>query len=200
MSSSPTANEKNQKPPTPPLVSLISGGGAGGAEDFITYPFEFAKTRVQLGGLPGSLSSAPSSQIHKKPIPDRASHLQSEGLRALYKGCGALVTGSVSKDAVRFLCFDTVKNAFKDRESGALRPWRDMLAGMTAGVVTSVCRHAHEAYQNCFKRRRRPGKTVHLQHPLYQDHYSRRRIQRSVSRFGGDFEAGERDEHQSGDL
>jgi len=41
----------------------------------------------------------------------------------------------VGKNAVRFLCFDTVKNAFKDKESGALRPWRNMLAGMTAGVV-----------------------------------------------------------------
>jgi solute carrier family 25 (mitochondrial citrate transporter), member 1 len=36
------------------------------------------------------------------------------------------------------LCFDTVKNAFKDRESGVLRPWRNMLAGMTAGVVALV--------------------------------------------------------------
>lgn len=40
---------------------------------------------------------------------------------------------------MRFLCFDTVKNAFKDRESGVLRPWRNMLAGMTAGVVALVC-------------------------------------------------------------
>jgi solute carrier family 25 (mitochondrial citrate transporter), member 1 len=32
----------------PPLVSLIAGGTAGGVECAITYPFEFAKTRVQL--------------------------------------------------------------------------------------------------------------------------------------------------------
>jgi solute carrier family 25 citrate transporter 1 len=61
-----------------------------------------------------------------------------EGLRALYKGCGVLVVGSVGKDAVRFLGFDTVKNAFKDRETGTLSPGRNMLAGMSAGVLASM--------------------------------------------------------------
>lgn len=32
-----------------------------------------------------------------------------------------------------------MKNAFKDPETGALTPARNMLAGMTAGVVASVC-------------------------------------------------------------
>jgi solute carrier family 25 citrate transporter 1 len=63
---------------------------------------------------------------------------RNEGLRALYKGCGALVAGSVAKDAVRFLSFDTIKNAFKDRETGTLTPGRNMMAGMTAGVVASI--------------------------------------------------------------
>ncbi|KAJ8609851.1 hypothetical protein MRB53_038890 [Persea americana] len=31
-----------------PLLSLVAGGTAGGIEATITYPFEFAKTRVQL--------------------------------------------------------------------------------------------------------------------------------------------------------
>jgi solute carrier family 25 citrate transporter 1 len=128
--------DKNGKPSTPPLVSLISGGVAGGVEGFLTYPFEFAKTRVQLGRLPGSLQS---SRIPKNPFFIVPHIYKSEGLRALYKGCGALVIGSVGKDAVRFLSFDTVKNVFKDKETGTLTPGRNMLAGMTAGVVASVC-------------------------------------------------------------
>lgn len=59
-------------------------------------------------------------------------------MRALYKGCGVLVVGSVGKDAVRFLGFDSVKNAFKDPETGTLTPVRNMLAGMAAGVVASI--------------------------------------------------------------
>ena len=46
--------------------------------------------------------------------------------------------GSVAKDAVRFLSFDTVKNAFKDPETGTLTTSRNMLAGMSAGAVASI--------------------------------------------------------------
>ncbi|KUJ19390.1 mitochondrial carrier [Mollisia scopiformis] len=119
--------------PTPPLVSLISGGIAGGVEGFLTYPFEFAKTRIQLR------SSSPRSPLPRNPYSIVLTIYRTEGLRALYKGCGALVFGSVGKDAVRFLSFDTVKNAFRDKETGTLTPARNMLAGMTAGVVASVC-------------------------------------------------------------
>ncbi|EKD17572.1 uncharacterized protein L3040_006691 [Drepanopeziza brunnea f. sp. 'multigermtubi'] len=119
----------------PPIVSIVSGGVAGGVEGFLTYPFEFAKTRSQLS------QQLPISPITKKP--SRNPYLlisqiyKAEGLRALYKGCGILVLGSVGKDAVRFLSFDTVKNAFK-QEDGTLTPLRTMLAGMSAGVLASI--------------------------------------------------------------
>jgi solute carrier family 25 citrate transporter 1 len=46
--------------------------------------------------------------------------------------------GSVAKDGIRFLSFDTIKNAFADPETGTLSPLRNMLAGMASGVVASV--------------------------------------------------------------
>ena len=93
---------------------------------------------------------------------------QKEGIKALYKGCGALVVvsdfylksftlkksgiiavsnsqyakkaaqGSVAKDGVRFLFFDQTKESFADPETGTLSPLRNLLAGMTAGVVASI--------------------------------------------------------------
>ncbi|RDL42380.1 Mitochondrial carrier [Venustampulla echinocandica] len=125
------SDKDKQKPPIPPSVSLISGGIAGGVEAVTTYPFEFAKTRAQLRNVPGEKSPRnPFSVITKV--------YRHEGVRALYKGCGALAFGSVGKDAARFLSFDTVKNTFKDPETGALTPMRNMLAGMAAGVVASI--------------------------------------------------------------
>ena len=56
----------------------------------------------------------------------------------MYKGCSALVVGSIAKDGVRFLSYDTIKNAFADPETGTLSPLRNMLAGMSAGVVASI--------------------------------------------------------------
>ena len=116
---------------TPPIVSIISGGIAGGIEGAVTYPFEFAKTRVQLQNEKGY-------RPPRNPYSVVINVYRTEGLRALYKGCGALVAGSVAKDAVRFLSFDTIKNAFKDRETGTLTPGRNMMAGMAAGVVASI--------------------------------------------------------------
>lgn len=52
--------------------------------------------------------------------------------------CFALVMGSIAKDGVRFLSYDTIKNAFVDLETGTLSPLRNMLAGISAGVVASI--------------------------------------------------------------
>lgn len=116
---------------TAPIVSLIAGGVAGGVEAFATYPFEYAKTRAQLRREKGE-------KMPKNPFKIVGQVYRQEGVRALYKGCAALAIGSVGKDAIRFLSFDTVKNTFKDPETGTLSPLRNMLAGMSAGVVASV--------------------------------------------------------------
>jgi solute carrier family 25 citrate transporter 1 len=120
----------NHQTPTPPIISIISGGTAGAIEAAATYPFEFAKTRAQLHD---SLGSKPP----RNPFLIISRVAKTEGIKSLYKGCGALVIGSVGKDAVRFLGFDTVKNAFRDKETGALSPGNNMLAGMSAGVMAS---------------------------------------------------------------
>ncbi|KAF1959345.1 tricarboxylate transport protein, mitochondrial precursor [Byssothecium circinans] len=116
---------------TPPIVSLAAGGVAGGIEAFTSYPMEFARTRVQLGrekGIP----------TPRNPFLVVTQVYQKEGLRALYKGCGALVVGSIAKDGVRFLFFDQIKNSFADPQTGTLTPLRNLAAGMTAGVVASI--------------------------------------------------------------
>lgn len=64
--------------------------------------------------------------------------IRNEGFRALYKGCSSLVLGSVAKDAIRFLAFDRIKDAFKDAETGTLSPLRSLGAGMSAGVLAST--------------------------------------------------------------
>ena len=116
---------------TPPVVSLVSGGIAGGVEAAVTYPFEFAKTRVQLRNE-GNLSRP------RNPFLVVSDVFRNEGPKALYKGCSSLIVGSIAKDGVRFLSFDMIKNAFKDPETGALSPLRNLLAGMSAGVVASI--------------------------------------------------------------
>ena len=74
----------------------------------------------------------------KNPFLVVARVYKNEGLPALYKGCSALVIGSVGKDGIRFLSFDTIKETFKDPETGTLTPLRNLGAGMMSGVVASI--------------------------------------------------------------
>jgi solute carrier family 25 citrate transporter 1 len=78
---------------TPPLVSLIAGGTAGGIEATLTYPFEYAKTRVQLRG-----EHAP-----KNPFAVVGKVYRTEGVKALYMGCGTLVAVCVCLSLNRVL-------------------------------------------------------------------------------------------------
>jgi solute carrier family 25 citrate transporter 1 len=49
-----------------------------------------------------------------------------------------VIQGTIAKDAIRFMSFDAVKEAFKDPETGTLSPLRNILAGMASGVVAST--------------------------------------------------------------
>jgi solute carrier family 25 citrate transporter 1 len=74
---------------TPPLVALIAGGAAGGTEGLITYPFEYAKTRVQLRG----------EHNIKNPFTVVGNVYKKEGFNALYMGCSTLVAVRTSQQA-----------------------------------------------------------------------------------------------------
>ncbi|KAH8929924.1 tricarboxylate transport protein, mitochondrial precursor [Atractiella rhizophila] len=112
----------------------------GGVEAALTYPFEFAKTRAQLRASPSSSTAKPS----RNPFSVLLQAYKNEGLRSIYRGVGIMVIGSVGKDAVRFLSFDTVKNAFASSD-GTLTPMRSMGAGMAARVKTALIDDARSA-------------------------------------------------------
>ncbi|THC94186.1 hypothetical protein EYZ11_006327 [Aspergillus tanneri] len=113
----------------PPWISLVSGGVAGGIEAAVTYPFEFSKTRLQLHSQGAATSSNPLKLINQVA--------RNDGIRALYTGCSTLIVGTTAKAAIRFLSFDTIKNALAD-EKGKLSVRGGILAGMVAGAVESV--------------------------------------------------------------
>lgn len=66
-----------------------------------------------------------------------ANTAKSQGVLALYTGCGAFVIGNTVKAAVRFLGFDYIKAALRD-ENGELSKTRGVIAGLGAGVLESV--------------------------------------------------------------
>ncbi|KAI1774189.1 tricarboxylate transport protein, mitochondrial precursor [Hypoxylon cercidicola] len=113
---------------TPPLMAMAAGGIAGGVEAACTYPFEFAKTRVQLYGHEGV----------RNPFYVVAKVAREEGPRALYKGCSTMIVGSVGKDAVRFLAFDLIRGLFEDPATHRSSTAQSIGSGMLTGAVAST--------------------------------------------------------------
>ncbi|KAF3903338.1 Mitoferrin [Arthrobotrys entomopaga] len=115
----------------PPVVSFIAGSLAGGVEVLTTYPFEYAKTRAQL-------KHDSTNPTPRNPYLIVSETVRKEGGRALYKGCTVLIIGSILKDGVRFMSFDSIKNNFLDKDTGRLSPARSLLAGLSSGIIASV--------------------------------------------------------------
>lgn len=109
-------------------VTIISAAIAGAVESAVTYPFEFAKTRVQL-------HTAPTPR--KNPFSVIASVVRNEGFSALYTGSSFMVFGTAFKASVRILTFYRLRNYLSD-ERGTLSPARGVLAGILAGTAESI--------------------------------------------------------------
>lgn len=113
-----------------PVKSLVAGSLAGAVEASITYPFEFAKTRLQLVDSKSKASRNPLRLIY--------STVRAQGFQALYVGCPAFIVGNTAKAGVRFLGFDTIRNQLRDPTTGALSGPRGVIAGLGAGLLESV--------------------------------------------------------------
>lgn len=109
--------------------SFTAGAVAGAVEGTVNYPFEFAKTRLQLVPKGSTASRNPLVLIYRV--------VSTQGLSALYVGCPVFVLGNTAKAGVRFLGFDTIKKFLADKD-GKLSGPRGVLAGAGAGLLESI--------------------------------------------------------------
>lgn len=113
-----------------PAKSFLAGCLAGAAEAIITYPFEFAKTRLQLVDK--------ASKTTRNPLVLIYNTAKVQGVGSIYVGCPAFIVGNTAKAGVRFLGFDMIKNMLRDQKTGELSGPRGVLAGLGAGLLESV--------------------------------------------------------------
>lgn len=92
-------------PTDKPWQSLTAGLIAGAIEGFITYPAELTKTACQFSAKQG----APVS-----PLAVIQTTFRQNGIKGFYSGCSALVVGNAAKAGVRFLSYDSIKQALRD--------------------------------------------------------------------------------------
>lgn len=120
----------SQKRQVDPAKSFLAGCLAGAAEACITYPFEFAKTRLQLVDKASTASRNPLVLIYNTA--------KAQGIGSIYVGCPAFIVGNTAKAGVRFLGFDIIKNMLRDPQTGELSGPRGVVAGLGAGLLESV--------------------------------------------------------------
>ncbi|KAJ2158191.1 Mitochondrial succinate-fumarate transporter [Coemansia sp. RSA 552] len=117
---------------------LLAGGAAGLAEAMCCHPLDTIKVRMQLKN---SRRPAPGAQVVKMPtsflgVGQRI--VQREGVLALYKGLGAVVTGIVPKMAIRFSSFELYKSWLADPVTNKVSTLGVFVAGLGAGVTEAV--------------------------------------------------------------
>lgn len=122
----PTSHRIAKGTSTP--VLLFSSAVAGGVEAIVTYPFEHAKTLVQLHSVNGHRHN-PFSVIYQVARDD--------GFCAVYTGCSTLVAGTAFKVSVRFASFSYYRAQLAG-DLGSLTPMRGVLAGSLAGFTESI--------------------------------------------------------------
>ncbi|RKP24929.1 mitochondrial tricarboxylate transporter [Syncephalis pseudoplumigaleata] len=117
--------------------SLVAGGVAGAVEATTTYPTEYIKTQLQLQDGSGRVK-------FRGPIHCLTTTVRENGVLSLYRGLSAMIIGTASKAAIRFVSFERFK-AFLVDEQGRLSGPRAMLGKdrmmmmMVMVIVTTVC-------------------------------------------------------------
>ncbi|KAJ2319079.1 Mitochondrial succinate-fumarate transporter [Coemansia sp. RSA 2681] len=114
---------------------LLAGGAAGLAEAMCCHPLDTIKVRMQLKN---SRRAAIDASAPKSFLGVGQRIVQREGVRALYKGLGAVVSGIVPKMAIRFSSFEYYKTLLANKETGVVPTSGVFLAGLGAGVTEAV--------------------------------------------------------------
>lgn len=115
---------------------LFAGGAAGLAEALCCHPLDTIKVRMQLKNS-RRLAPQQAQQLPKSFLGVGHRIVQREGIRALYKGLGAVVCGIVPKMAIRFSSFEYYKTLLADK-SGKVSTGGVFFAGLGAGITEAV--------------------------------------------------------------
>ncbi|EPE36385.1 Mitochondrial carrier [Glarea lozoyensis ATCC 20868] len=104
-SSQNSAASSTELLPLPLWQQAIAGATAGMSYNFLFYPADTVKSRMQTSSVtPGSLSPSFSQEA--------ATLWKQYGLKGLYRGCGMTVARSAPSSAFIFIIFDALKGYF----------------------------------------------------------------------------------------
>ncbi|KAJ2080506.1 Mitochondrial succinate-fumarate transporter [Coemansia sp. RSA 988] len=128
---------KTNVPKSTLSIHLFAGGAAGLSEALCCHPLDTIKVRMQLRNS-RRVHPDVAAKIPKSFFGVGQRIVQREGVLALYKGLGAVVTGIVPKMAIRFSSFELYKSWLADAETGKVSTTGVFIAGTGAGITEAV--------------------------------------------------------------
>ncbi|KAL6934487.1 hypothetical protein ACO0OL_003030 [Hanseniaspora opuntiae] len=135
----------SKKPEVKPYVHFIAGGIGGMAGCVATCPLDLVKTRLQSDGYRAYLhTKSPSTTMFifnsvMSPFQILGNVYKTEGFRALFKGLGPGLIGSVPARSINFFTYGLAKDLYsKTFNNGQENAKIHLLAAATAGVTTST--------------------------------------------------------------
>ncbi|KAL0926315.1 hypothetical protein M5K25_002531 [Dendrobium thyrsiflorum] len=122
------ASVGGRKDSTPPYVRAISGSLGGIVEACCLQPIDVIKTRLQLD----------QSGAYRGIANCGRTVVQTEGVRALWKGLTPFATHLTLKYALRMGSNALFQSAFKDSATGDLSQRGRLMSGFGAGVLEAL--------------------------------------------------------------
>ncbi len=113
---------------------LVAGAASGAAARLLTYPTDTLKARAQLrGALPSVGAASPRSTLAAA----RAA-LAAEGLRGLYRGCSAVLLGTVPANLAYFGGYELGRRLLPREWAGGHAAAADAATGVLAQLLAGV--------------------------------------------------------------
>ncbi|CAK7204271.1 Pyrimidine nucleotide transporter, mitochondrial [Sporothrix eucalyptigena] len=130
---------------------MVAGGVGSLAAATATAPFDVIRTRLQSDFYQQQLRAAHAGQpMTMNPVKAISKHLgetmqifvsvkRSEGWRALFKGLGPTLVGTVPAKSINFFTYGNGKRIIAEQAHvNQDTPWVQLVAGIFAGIVTST--------------------------------------------------------------
>ncbi|PWA85100.1 mitochondrial uncoupling protein 5 [Artemisia annua] len=129
------------------VKGFVEGGIASIVAGCSTHPLDLIKVRMQLQGESSASAPAPKggANIHVKgpprvgPVAVGMQIIRQDGARALFSGVSATVLRQTLYSTTRMGLYDMMKTRWTDPETGNMKLWKKIGAGLIAGGIGAAC-------------------------------------------------------------
>ncbi|KAJ3020211.1 mitochondrial aspartate-glutamate transporter agc1 [Thoreauomyces humboldtii] len=110
------------------IYNFALGAVAGAIGATVVYPIDLVKTRMQ-----NQRSKVVGTAMYKNSMDCFRKVVRNEGVAGLYSGLVPQLVGVAPEKAIKLTMNDLVRSHLKDRRTGQIPLWGEILAGCTAG-------------------------------------------------------------------